>query len=131
LEYTKKDKVAAYVLDAGNNAYYAGGSWKNETYEFNTREFGRFTLLTDEQPPTIKPVRLTKNSLQFKIDDGLSGIKSFDCYVNGEWVLMYYDYKRKLLWSEKKSDNMTFSGEVKLVVRDNVNNTKEYTTKIE
>jgi len=131
MDYPDREKVVAYALDDQNNAYYAGGEWSGDRFIFTTRDFGRYTLLADEQAPSIQPVRLTRNSLQFKIDDALSGINSFDCYVNGQWVLMYYDYKRKLLWSEKKTVNMNFSGEVKLVVRDNVNNQKEYTTKID
>ncbi len=130
LEYTEKEKYAAYILDAGNNAYYQGGSWKGDTFVFTTREFGKFTLLPDNRPPTVSAVTLSSDKLRFRIDDDLSGIDSFNCFVNGKWVLMYYDYKQKLLWSEKKSESDKFTGEIKLVVTDNVNNVKEFTTKI-
>ncbi|MCA6073372.1 M23 family metallopeptidase [Fulvivirga sedimenti] len=130
LEYSHREKYAAYILDAGNNAYYQGGSWKGDEFVFTTRELGRFTLLPDDRPPSVSAVTLSADKLRFRIDDDLSGIDSFNCYVNGKWVLMYYDYKQKLLWSEKKSESDKFTGDVKLVVTDNVNNVKEFTTKI-
>jgi hypothetical protein len=129
-DYKDKSKIAAYALDSRNNAYYAGGDWKGNSFVFTTRDMGRFTLLADNRPPTVKALTLTSDQLRFQIDDDLSGIDTFDCYVNGRWVCMYYDYKRKLLWSEKKSESDKFTGEVKLVVKDNVNNVKQYTTKI-
>jgi hypothetical protein len=130
LDYKDKSKIAAYALDSRNNAYYVGGDWQGNNFVFTTRDMGRFTLLPDNRPPTVKALTLSSDQLRFQIDDDLSGIDTFDCYVNGQWVCMYYDYKRKLLWSEKKSESDKFTGEVKLVVKDNVNNVKQYTTKI-
>ena len=31
--------------------------------------------------------------LTIKISDALSGIKSYDAYIDGEWILMEYDLK--------------------------------------
>jgi len=128
--YEDPSKYAAYQIDNSNNAYFMGGSWKGDEFVFTTRDLGTYTLIADERPPTIRPLTLSADQLRFQIDDDLSGIDTFDCYVNGKWVLMYYDYKQKLLWSEKKSESDKFTGEVKLVVKDNVNNVKQYTTKI-
>ncbi len=130
LSYADPSKYAAFQIDASDNTYFMGGSWNGNDFEFTTRDMGTYTLLADTEPPTVKALTLSADRLRFQIDDDLSGIDSFDCYVNGKWVLMYYDYKQKLLWSEKKTESDKFTGEVKLVVTDNVNNIKQYTTKI-
>ncbi|MEQ8926060.1 MAG: M23 family metallopeptidase, partial [Fulvivirga sp.] len=120
---------AAYFLD-GKNPYYEGGTWEKNQISFWTRKFGDYTILTDSIAPSIRQVRVNSNDLMFKISDNLSGLKEFNCYVNGEWVLMHYDYKRALIWSEKLDKNKPFSGVVKLIVRDNMNNESIFETKI-
>ena len=118
------------VDGSGNLAGFVGGSWTGNKITFRTRNFGKFTLARDTVPPTITPVTVNTKDVKFKIMDHLSGIKDFVCTVNGQWVLMHYDYKRKLIWSEKLVESKPFSGEVKLVVTDNVNNKTEYKTQI-
>ncbi|QSE96759.1 M23 family metallopeptidase [Fulvivirga lutea] len=120
---------AAYFLD-GKTPYYEGGNWEKNQISFWTRKFGDFTILTDSIAPYIRQVRVNSNDLMFKISDNLSGIKDFNCYVNDEWVLMHYDYKRALIWSEKLNKNKPFNGIVKLIVRDNMNNETILETKI-
>jgi len=38
------------------------------------------------------------SKLNFKISDNLSGIRSFNATIDGQWVLMEYDPKRALTW---------------------------------
>ena len=125
-----KDLRVFGVNDNGNLSGFIGGTWAGDKITFSTRNFGKYTLARDTVPPVVTPVTINTKSLKFKVVDGLAGIKNFTCWVNGEWVLMHYDYKRDLLWSEKLVENQPFSGEVKLVVTDNVNNTTEYKTQI-
>jgi hypothetical protein len=130
LTYDKKDSYAAYELDSRGNTSYAGGEWVGDTFSFSTRDFGSYVLLADTDKPEVSVLTMNRDDIKFRISDALSGISEFNCYVNGEWILMNYDYKRNLLWSEKKSPSVKFTGEVKLVVTDNVNNKNIYITKI-
>lgn len=130
LKYEQPDKIAVYEVAPNGNLSYSGGEWSGGDIRFRTRDFGTYTLRADTEKPQITALTLNPDNLRFRISDKLSGVGSFNCYVNGEWVLMNYDYKRDLIWSEKRDDSVKFTGEVKLVVRDNVNNETIFTTKI-
>jgi hypothetical protein len=118
------NKDAVYLVD-GRSPKYTGGDWSGSTVTFNPKEFGTYQVLRDSEKPNIIARTVNSSSLIFSIKDGLSGIKSFECFVNGEWVLMEYEYKNGLLWAEKLS-NKPFEGEVLLRVKDNCNNEEIY-----
>jgi hypothetical protein len=113
----------------GNSHSFIGGTWNGNKISFRTRELGNFTLLTDDEPPAISPIRIGKESISFKIKDNLSGINKFDVYVNNQWVLMDYDYKTAQIWSDAL-ENVPFTGEVRLRVTDNAGNEQTFLTKI-
>lgn len=126
LRYEDKSRYKAYLV-AGKNSYsYQGGSWNRNSFSVRTRDFGTYTLLKDTIPPTINLLRISAAQIRAKIDDDLSGIKSFRLTVDGDWVLMNYDYKRQLLWSEKLDPSVPFKGDMVLKVVDNSGNEKVY-----
>lgn len=106
---------------------FIGGIWQDGRIKFQSREFGVFSIREDSIAPTVTPIKLTKDILQFKISDNLSGIKDFACYTNDEWVLMKYEYKNGLIWSEKKDNSVNFGGEIKCFVTDRAGNTRTFT----
>ncbi|UBM59374.1 M23 family metallopeptidase [Marinilongibacter aquaticus] len=122
----EKDKV---YLIGGRKPKYVGGQWDGQRILFRPKEFGKYKVLRDSKNPTVQLRSANANNLIFRIDDALSGIKAFECRVNGQWVLMEYEYKNGLLWSEKL-DNTPFKGEVELKVWDNCNNLEIYKTKL-
>ncbi len=129
--YSGPNQAAVFRVNSKNQlGGYVGGEWKSDKIQFNTRNLGRFTIAYDSVPPQIKPLVITSEELKFRIEDTLSGLDKYECYLNGEWVLMNYDYKRKMIWSEKLDTEVPFEGIVKLIVTDNVNNKTEYETKI-
>ena len=128
--YLDKAKTSVYAMLDNGEYEYMGGTWHGEQISFRTRDFGKYTLITDVEPPSVRSASISASSLRFTIKDELSGIKDFEVYVAGEWVLMHYDYKRDLIWSEKLDDSKSFAGELRLVVTDNVGNQEVYTTTI-
>lgn len=130
LTHYDADKYSVYAVDSRGNAYYKGGNWENGRITFSTRDFGQYTILEDTIPPTVEPLTINRKSLSFKIEDERSGINSINCYVNDEWVLMNYDYKRNLIWSEKLNPDQPFEGELEVVITDNQGNRKIYKTTI-
>jgi hypothetical protein len=56
------------------------------------------------------------------VGDGMSGIAGFKALVNGEWVLLNYDFKKGYIWSEKLNDSQPFEGELVLEVTDRAGN---------
>ena len=129
LDYNQ-EKSAVYALGYKNKLGYYGGEWDNDEITFYTRDLQDFTLATDTIPPSIKLLKANKDDLRFIIDDEMSGIASYNAYINGDWVLMNYESKRSLIWSEKLDENIPFSGELILTVEDNAGNESIYNSKI-
>ncbi|WP_347158473.1 M23 family metallopeptidase [Pontibacter chitinilyticus] len=129
-QFADKSKAAAYYLGTGRGGSFAGGTWNGNTLTFTTRNMGKFKVLEDVKPPSIKLLSKSKNQIRFKIWDDRSGISTFNAYVNGKWLLMNYEYKTATIWSEKLDKSLPLSGEVVLKVKDNVGNEATYTTTI-
>ena len=53
----------------------------------------------------------------------MSDIGTWRATVNGQWVLMNYDYKRDLIWSERQDTTQLFDGDLRLEVQDGAGNT--------
>lgn len=123
------ERTQMYLIGGGSRKYL-GGTWKDGRISFQTRELGRFQLLTDATPPRIQWVAKTANTISAKISDDLSGINTFRVFVNDEWVLMQYDYKRALIWSDKLDINTPFQGSVLLEVTDRAGNVAAMTAQI-
>jgi hypothetical protein len=63
--------------------------------------------------------------MRFTIKDNLSGIKSFEAFVNGEWVLMRYEHKQAVIWSESMN-GQSLKGTAILKVTDQAGNVAEW-----
>ncbi len=125
----KSDKTAVYYVNDGRK--FLGGTWTSQGINFKTKELGDFQLITDYEAPTIRPVSIDENELRFAISDNLSGIKNFRCEVNGQWILMNYEYKSGRIWSEKLNENDILTGDIRLSVIDNVGNESIFTDNFE
>lgn len=119
-----KDRSHAYHT-SGASKSFLGGTWNGDTLNFGSRYLGEISILEDNTKPTIKVVRVTSSEMRFVIRDDLSGIDSYEAFVNGKWVLMRYEYKKAVIWAEKLS-NEQFKGEVLLKVTDKAGNTAEW-----
>jgi Peptidase family M23 len=109
---------------------FLGGQWNYNSVNFKTRELGDFVLATDTTGPRITLLSHNKNQISARIGDNLSGIETFKATLNGQWVLMNYDYKRAYIWSEKLDENIDFEGELTLEVTDQAGNTTTLQTQI-
>jgi hypothetical protein len=129
-KYDWNKSLAVYRI-AGRGAYsYLGGSWENGGIHFATREFGDFIVLGDTTPPTLKPVVINNTLVKFKIKDNLSGIDKYEANINGEWLLMHYDPKTAMIWSEKLNKSVALKGKFTLIVTDNSGNETKFTKQI-
>lgn len=111
----------------GNRLNFMGGSWqKNGSITFSTRDLVTFTIASDTVPPTIKPVIINHKEAYFKINDELSGIRTYRAYLNGEFILMKYEYKKDLIWTVQRDKNSNLKGDFLLEVEDNAGNKSIY-----
>lgn len=129
LNYFQSRDLGLYRKEGRGFAYVAS-EWKNNRLKFNTREFGEFTLLRDTVPPVITKIGLSTAAARFKIKDNLSGIAYFEANINGQWLLMVYDYKNGILKSEKLDSSKFLQGDFELKVVDQAGNESIFKQKI-
>ncbi|WP_421762917.1 M23 family metallopeptidase [Ekhidna sp.] len=121
-----KEKAMVYSV-FGKRFNFMGGEWNEGEIVFATRDLVSYTILEDSIPPDIELKMANSDYLKFRIDDDLSGIKSFKAEIDGVFILMHYEPKRKLIWSQKLNENIPFKGRFTLEVIDNSNNGTIYT----
>ena len=128
-------KHQSKALIVNSNRSSQGGYFENGWVKAKPRNFGNFFVAIDTVAPNIIPVNIANgknmanlSKISFRISDTLSGIKSFNGYIDGKWVLMEFDAKTANLWHS--FDEKTAAGKhtFELVVVDMKENTKKYTT---
>lgn len=121
--------LAVYRREGG--AYhYMGGDWTNGKVKFTAQELGEFTFLTDTIAPSVNRIRVDRNGARFRIRDGRSGIAYYEASLDGEWVLMTYDFKFGTLQSDKLDPKKPFKGDFELKVVDRAGNERIFRQKI-
>ncbi|MFC4211438.1 M23 family metallopeptidase [Pedobacter lithocola] len=136
--WIKADNLPEYLrskaLIASSSGSSQGGSYDNGYVKATPRNFGSYYIAVDTIAPRILPVNISdgKNmagvsKILFKLSDNLSGIKSFNGYIDGQWTLMEFDTKTATLWHS--FDERTSAGKhtLELVVIDMKENTRKYT----
>jgi len=118
-------KLAVYRME-GRSFTYIGGEWKNDLMTFKTAQLGDFVLLTDTVPPVIHRLACQPSSARFRAFDGLSGISKFEASIDGQWLLMTYDYKTGILQSVTPTPAGQLHGAFELRVTDQSGNQSVY-----
>lgn len=114
----------------GNSLTWLQSNWKNGWVNFSSLSLGQFTLLQDTIPPSIKPIALNGVVARLRIRDDLSGISYFEANIDGQWLLMNYDYKSGILHSERRDRSVPLKGEFELKVVDHAGNESIYRQRI-
>ena len=121
----------AVIVSTGRSSQ--GGYYENGYVKAKPRNFGSYFISVDTIAPTILPQNVSdgKNlagvsKMSFKLRDNLSGIQSFNGFIDGKWVLMEFDTKTASLWHT--FDEQTGSGKhtFELVVKDMKDNSRTY-----
>ena len=138
-DYKSEDTDKLYIARlVGYNDYplYSSTKRKGNMLTTSTRTLGKYTLAKDTISPIIKPVNVSKGKwlskyrfLKIKIDDKETGISNYRATVNGKWILMEYDPKKKLLVYDFNDQVITETkNNLKLIVTDNVGNSSTFET---
>ncbi|WP_396156971.1 M23 family metallopeptidase [Flavobacterium sp.] len=133
----QKDREIMFIglIDGKKINYYNTKRYKN-SFTIYTKYLGEYKLFKDGTPPKVKSDKSIGgkwisdiNELRFTISDQLSGIKSYDGYLNGKWILLEYEPKTKKL-IHRFSDGIVAEGknDLKVVVTDNVGNSTIFET---
>ena len=138
-KYSNEDKNKLYIARiVGFNKYpsYTYTKRKDQILSARTKKLGTYALAMDTVKPTISPVNFKSKQwlskyryLKVKIDDEDSGISNYRATINGEWILMEYDYKRKTLTHDFNDSVITGTkNNLKVIVTDNVGNNSTFET---
>jgi len=132
---SQRDKLFIGLIN-GKKIGYNFTSRKENVFTTKVKTLGKFALVLDTIPPKISIAKsiegkwLTdRKSIEFTISDGLSGIKSYNGYLNGKWILFEYDNKTKKI-THNFSDGIVVEGknDLKIIVVDNLGNSTIFET---
>jgi murein DD-endopeptidase MepM/ murein hydrolase activator NlpD len=122
------------ALIVNNNRVSQGGTFENGYVKTNPKTFGSFYIAIDTIAPTITPINIAQgknmnsiSQMSFKIRDNLSGIKSFNGYIDDKWVLMEFDAKTATLWHAFDESTKSGKHNFTLIVTDLKDNLRRYT----
>jgi Peptidase family M23 len=130
----KKKMFIASVY--GKKFNYIATKLDGNTFSCRTRTLGQFTLVKDVIAPKISMSKSIENkwitgqkSISLTISDELSGIKTYNGYLNGKWILFEYESKLKRI-THAFVDEFLNEGKnnLKVVVTDNVGNSTIFET---
>jgi murein DD-endopeptidase MepM/ murein hydrolase activator NlpD len=132
-KYTEKEKSQLYIANINNKRYpsYQNTRKKTDKFYTTTKTLGKYTLLTDDTKPVLylKNFKsgkwITKhNKIIVKISDKGTGIKSYRATLDGNWILMEYNLKKKqIVYQFKDKKLVGAKHQLKIEVEDNVGNT--------
>lgn len=136
--YNTKEADQLYIANVNNKKYPSfQNTRKRKDKMFTTsKTLGKYKIVADKEKPKIynpnfqEGVWMTNHKyLTIRISDAQSGIKSYEAYIDDEWILMEYDLKKKKLSYDFRDKKLVGSKHIfKLVVSDNVGNTNTYTS---
>ncbi len=132
----QKDQYFIAHMDNRGRVYYENTYRKGNTYSSRTRSLGDFKLVRDSIAPKVRAGNFRKGQmlsnfryLRLYISDDLSGINTYEARIDGQWVLMEYEYKNGSLTFD--FDDLEFEGskhDLEVKVTDNVGNSTTFNT---
>ncbi len=88
-------------ISPGGQKEYIGGDWSADFLTAKTNQFGDYQVLADTTAPTIQALTISEGkkitsqkTIDFKINDDFSGIGNFEGFIDGNWILLDYEYKQ-------------------------------------
>ena len=137
-KYTDAQKEKVFIADIDKNGKIGYNSTyrKDNVFSTKVRTLGKYTLAIDTIAPVISIAKSiegkwlsTEKKLQLSISDSRSGIKTYNGYLNGNWILFEYDNKTRKI-THNFSDGIVAEGanQLKVVVTDNVGNSTVFET---
>ena len=130
-----KDKTFIASIDGKRKSYNSTKVAEN-TFTIYTKNLGQFTLALDTIAPRISIGKFIKGksigkdkTIVFKITDEMSGIKSYNGFLNEKWVLFEYDNKSaRIVYQMNEEDLVDGENQLKMIVSDNLGNSAIFET---
>ncbi|MBR5082842.1 MAG: M23 family metallopeptidase [Bacteroidales bacterium] len=136
-KWASSSKLYIASIDKNGKVSSLGGKMKDGWMEVKTYTMGEYAVKVDSVAPTVKASNFKDGqsvaklkSLRFKISDDMTGIETYNIYLDDVWVLGQYDAKNNLLYYEFDEKMKKGTNNVKVVVTDGVGNKKTLRTKV-
>ena len=117
-------------LDEKGTPSPVGGTYTDGWISAKVKSFSDYTVMLDTVPPKVTALNLEKNmagreDIRFQVTDNLSGIESYSATLDGDWILLEYDPKRKMLTHTfDEHTNVKGPHRLELVVKDERGNAR-------
>lgn len=131
-----QEKALIVEIEENGSTSSIGGTYEFGYVTATTKYFGNYAVDVDTIPPRIVPLNIYNNanmqgkkSIRFRVDDDLSGVKSYNGYIDGEWVLFEYDAKNDLIqyfFDEERLEPEKYH-DLELFIMDTKDNLSTYT----
>lgn len=109
--------------------------WDGTYLKANSKNFGKHYIKFDEEKPKISPKKFyrggsynSKSNLLFNLTDNLSGIRSYQANLNGQWAVVLYDKSKKQLSFKDFSNARYGRNDLILIAEDMKGNFVQYET---
>jgi len=133
------EQLRSKVLIArkSNNKYISSTTrWKGDWATTSVRSFGEYTFVIDSLKPEIifsEPLIDSRyqegDTLKFTLRDDLSGIRTYNGFLNGNWVLFEYDAKNDLIFHKLESEGLLNENILTIELMDRVGNLTKWEQK--
>lgn len=129
------NKATLIRLDKDNDKDVISSKFENGFVIGEPNKFGRFYIDVDTLAPKITPLNvyssanLSKNEyVSFGVSDNLTGVASYNGYIDNRWVLFEYDPKFSLIryYFDTERLERGKNHELELIVTDEKNNESSY-----
>ena len=135
--YKTEDRDNLYIAELVGyykKPYYTSTSLEGDKLKAITKYLGTYAVIKDTIAPQIKPSNFNDGKwlskyrfLKVIIEDKESGISNYRATINGKWILMEYDYKKKTLTYDFNDNIVTDTKNIlKVIVTDNVGNSSTF-----
>ncbi len=118
----------------GTPASYCGGNYHKGWVTGKIRELANIYYVTsDETPPVITEMNLNPHHLLFRVADGGSGLKEYEAYVDGRFVLFEFGKNRDIVFCDLADTPIRKTGKeriLRIIATDNRDNRREYVAKL-
>lgn len=132
----EKEKMFIGRIEGGR-VYYNPTFLKGNVFTSKVKTLGKYGLVLDNVNPIVsikKPIEgqwiTNQKELKVTISDALSGVKSYNGYLNEQWILMEYDNKtRQLTYNFEDGIAVDGANILKVIVVDQMGNSTTFETR--
>ncbi len=119
----------------GEQINYNSTYRKDSVFSAKVKTLGKYKLVIDTLAPKVsivKPIEgkwVSQDAIRLQISDTGSGIKTYNGFLNGQWVLFEYDNKTRTI-THYFNDDFLLNGanELKVIVTDAMGNSTTFET---